>query len=106
MVRSGQQVLDWTEAARDFRESSEWEATPAGQQIGRLRPLASIHGVVMDPLISFGEPTVRGRGVRTEIVAELFRAGETPDGIAAMYELTTPQVNAALRYDLMRRRGA
>lgn len=45
-------------------------------------------------------------GVRTGIVAEFLRAGETPDAIAAMYELSRTQVDAALRYELMRSRAA
>jgi uncharacterized protein (DUF433 family) len=102
VVRSGQQVLDWSREARDFRESSQWQTTDHGPQIAQLRPNASIRDVVLNPLVSFGEPTVSGRGVRTEIIGELIRAGETPDAIADMYELTRSQVDAALRYELLR----
>jgi uncharacterized protein (DUF433 family) len=106
VVRSGQRVLDWSVEARDFAESSQWQTTETGAQIQRLRPTASIHDVVLDPLVSFGEPTVRGRGVRTEIIGELFRADESPDAIADMYELTHSQVEAALRYELLRHQAS
>lgn len=106
VVRSGQRVLEWSESARDFKDSAEWHDTPLGRQIQRLLPESSIDGVVLDPLVSFGEPTIRGRGIRTEVLAELLRAGETLDGIAEMYELSRSQVGAAIRYELIRSQPA
>lgn len=100
VVRSGQGVLDWSREASNFAESLQWEDTPSGSQVRRIRPSADITEVYLDPLISFGEPTVRG--VRTDIIAELVRAGETPDGIAETYELPRSTVDAAVRYELIR----
>ena len=102
IVRTGEHVLDWSPQARDFSESSGW----ASEQIRRVRPQASIEDVVIDPLVSFGEPTVSGRGVRTEVIGELFRAGEPVAAIAEMYELTREQIDAALRYELVRSQAA
>ena len=43
------------------------------------------------------------RNVRTEIIAELFRAGESlSDGIAEMYELPRATIDQALRYEFRR----
>jgi len=100
VVRSGQGVLDWSSEASNFAESLKWEETTFGSQVRRIRPSVDITEVYLDPLISFGEPTVRG--VRTEIIAELVRAGETPDGIAETYELPRSTVDAAVRYELIR----
>lgn len=100
VVRSGQGLLDWSAEAQDFDNSAEWATTPNGQEIRRIRPSADISEVHLDPLVSFGEPTVRG--VRTEIIAELVRAGESPMGIAETYELPRSTVDAAVRYELMR----
>ena len=47
-----------------------------------------------------------GRGVRTEVIGELFRAGEPVAAIAEMYELTREQIDAALRYELVRSQAA
>lgn len=52
----------------------------------------------MDPLRQFGEPVVRS--VRTEIIAELVRAGDSPEMIADLYERTPAQVDAAIRCGL------
>lgn len=100
VVRTDQGILHWSPEARDFEASAEWEQTPSGLEVRRIRPSADVEEVFIDPLVSFGEPTVRG--VRTDIIAELVRAGETPDGIAETYELPRSTVDAAVRYELMR----
>ena len=66
----------------------------------RLRRIAGVNAVVIDPLRQFGEPLFAG--VRTDIVAEQYRAGETVDGIGALFDLDRAQVEAALRYELIR----
>lgn len=104
VVRSGQAILDWSQQADDFRASAEWTGTGMDAQIRLLRPTADIREVVVDPLRSFGEPSVRG--VRTDIIAELVRAGDPPDMIADLYELQRSTVDAAVRYELLRTRPA
>jgi uncharacterized protein (DUF433 family) len=103
VVRSGQGVLDWSREADDFRRSAEWAGEGRAAHVQALRPVADIAEVRIDPLRSFGEPVVRG--VRTEIIAELVRAGDTPDMIAELYELPRPAVEAAVRYELLRGRS-
>jgi uncharacterized protein (DUF433 family) len=61
---------------------------------------------VFDPLRAFGEPVLRGRNVTTEVLGELYRAGETVDGIADSYELAPPLVDEALRYEFRRATSA
>jgi uncharacterized protein (DUF433 family) len=100
VVRSGQGVLKWSKAAEDFRTSVEWTSTDNDAQPRLLRPFHDLPEVTIDPLRGFGEPVVRG--VRTEIIAELVRAGDSPDGIAELYELPRSSVDAALRYELLR----
>lgn len=99
VVRTGQTVPEWTDEAQDFMRSLEWTDDTDAAQPARLRPVSGA-SVVIDPLRGFGEPVVRG--VRTEIIAELLRAGETPQMIAETYELSPSQVNDAVRYELLR----
>ena len=56
---------------------------------------------IRHPLRQFGEPVVRS--VRTEIIAEQIRAGESIDAIVDIYELDRKQVEAAVRHELIRR---
>jgi uncharacterized protein (DUF433 family) len=57
---------------------------------------------VIDPLRQFGEPVVGNSSVRTEIITEQLRAGESIDTIAHLYELPRAAVEAAVRYELGR----
>jgi uncharacterized protein (DUF433 family) len=66
----------------------------------RIRPVAVVKDVVIDPLRQFGEPVVRS--VRTDVIAEQVRAGDSIQMIADLYELTAGEVESALRYELIR----
>ncbi len=46
------------------------------------------------------------RSVRTEIVAELFTAGDSAEMIAEMYDLKVAHVNEAVRFELSLRVAA
>jgi uncharacterized protein (DUF433 family) len=64
----------------------------------RYRPLGRGEPVVADPDLSFGAPTVRG--IRTETITELVRAGEPFDSLTEGYDLSPDEVLAALRFEL------
>lgn len=96
LVRNGQIVL--TEPAQSFFDSAQYSVT--SDVVERLRPVSDVAHVFLDPLRQFGEPVVRS--VRTEIIAEQLRAGETIDSIVETYELDRPLVEDALRYELIR----
>lgn len=100
VVRTGQHVLDWAKPADDFRRSVKWSGDDGNAQPRQLRPMPDIKDVVIDPLRGFGEPVVRG--VRTEVIGELVRAGDSPDMIAELYDLPRQTVDAAVRYELLR----
>jgi uncharacterized protein (DUF433 family) len=105
VVRTGQAVLDWSPPAEAFRRSIEWtDGDENGRQPRLVHPDVDLDQVQIDPLRGFGEPVVRN--VRTEIIVELFRAGESPEGISETYELDREAVLQALRYELRRANGA
>ena len=105
VVRTGQAVLDWSPPAEAFRRSIEWtDCEENGRQPRLVHPDVDLDQVQIDPLRGFGEPVVRN--VRTEIIVELFRAGESPEGISETYELDREAVLQALRYELRRANGA
>jgi len=100
VVRTGQTVPEWSDEAEDFRVSIEWTDDSNSAQPAKLRPVSELRDVFIDPLRGFGEPVVRG--VRTEIIAELFAAGDSVEMIAEMYELPRALVDEAVRYELIR----
>jgi uncharacterized protein (DUF433 family) len=63
----------------------------------RYRPAGPESPVVIDPEQSFGAPTIRG--VRTEVIYEMFDAGDSIDMIASGYELGRDQIEAAIRFE-------
>ena len=98
VIRNGQYML--TGPANQFVGSVEFAASPTDDVVARLHPLSGDRRVVVDPLRQFGEPVVRS--VPTEVIAEQVRAGDRLEMIAELYELTLGEVEAAVRYELMR----
>lgn len=93
VVRNGQLVL--AEVAERFRSAVEYDQGVAG----RLRPDLRTPNVVMDPRRAFGQPAVRN--VRTDSLAEDYRAGTSREDLADLYDLTPEQVDAAIRFELI-----
>jgi uncharacterized protein (DUF433 family) len=83
VVRNIQVIL--TETASRFYASAHFDGSDNGSVV-QLTPVGAAPEVRIDPLRKFGEPLVRS--VRTEIIAEQVRAGESIDSIAELYELT------------------
>jgi uncharacterized protein (DUF433 family) len=101
VVRNNQAVL--TPESGGFVESADFDAEDRFVQ--RLSPAPDLRLVVFDPTRRSGDPVIRDRGVPTAIVAEQLRAGDTIDEIVEAYELTREQVEAAVRYELVRAAG-
>jgi uncharacterized protein (DUF433 family) len=94
VVRSGQAII-LTDEARRFLRKVEFDPPEGGAR--RLYPAGALSPVVIDPLVSFGRPTVQG--VATERLWELADAGETVDEIVAGYDLAPELVRAAIAYE-------
>ena len=72
-----------------FRDSEE-----------RLRSLESLpKNIVIDPLVSFGRPTLASTGVPTNVIAGRFKGGEKIKSIADDYEIKETQIEEALTYE-------
>lgn len=55
--------------------------------------------VAIDPTVSFGRPFIAGKGVRTATIVERLDARETPEVVAADYNLDDSEINAAILYE-------
>jgi uncharacterized protein (DUF433 family) len=94
VVRSGQLLL--TDEAERFRDSLEYDKNGAAKL---LRPQPATPEVIMDPQRAFGQPAIRN--VRTDTLAEEFRAGTSREVLADLYDLTADQVDNAIRFELI-----
>lgn len=118
--RHGQQVIE--EAVRQYLhridrdvDLSPFRLYPFSSQI-IFKMEDSRHGprdleiepknVVIDPLVSFGRPTVAGTGIATNVIAGRFKAGEKIAALADDYEIEESQVKEALSYEGVLRRAA
>ena len=81
------------ETAR-FRDSVRYDAGVAST----LTPASISPDVKLDPARAFGQPTIRS--VRTETLAEDFRAGATRE-LVDLYDLSADQVDQAIRFELI-----
>ena len=93
VVRNGQTLL--APATQRFQEIVGYSAGV----VDRLNPSARTPAVVMDPARAFGQPAIRS--VRTEALAEDYRAGTSREELAELYDLELGQVDEAIRFELI-----
>lgn len=92
-ARSGQVVL--SPSAERFTENVDWDDRLYA--VARIHPMGRRSPVVLDPLIGFGRPVIRA--VRTEAIAEQFRAGDSVRLLARIYQLSEQDIRAALEFE-------
>lgn len=56
--------------------------------------------VVVGPTISFGRPTLAGTNIPTSVLAERFKAGDSPEKLAKDYGRPRKEIEEAIRYEL------
>jgi uncharacterized protein (DUF433 family) len=93
VVRNGQLALDLK--AQRFADAVQYSDGVAAT----IRPTHRTPAVQLDPSRSFGQPSIRG--VRTEVLAEEYRAGQSREALADLYDLEPELVDQALRYELI-----
>ena len=91
----------------------QWVIAPVIEEVGaqidfdektgfaeRWYPLGHQGGVVLDPRIAFGAPTLVGRGVETANVHEFYRAErQNLDRVQSWMDLERHEVEAAIKYE-------
>jgi uncharacterized protein (DUF433 family) len=110
--RHGQQVIKevvekyLTRIERDI-DLSPYKLYPFSKEVrvkNNTRELEALpKNIVIDPLISFGRPTIVGTGVPTNVIAGRFQAGEKVKELAKDYEIEESQIQEALQYEGVRR---
>jgi uncharacterized protein (DUF433 family) len=94
LYQAGMQA--WDEVLDPFLKDMDYEKEVAR----RWWLLGREHEVVVDPDYGFGLPVVARSGVRTEIIAERVRAGDSKDEISYDLDVTPKQIKDALRLEM------
>ena len=89
VVRNGQIITPSIEVRR-FRQAADYDA----DTVSRFRIAQS---VVIDPEYASGEPTIAGRRLRVATLVEALAAGEQPEAVAEMWDITPEAVEDAVR---------
>lgn len=93
VIRNGQTML--APASERFQQIVGY----SDGVVVQLNPDARTPAVVMDPARAFGQPAVRN--VRTDALAEDYRAGTSREVLADLYDLDPDQVDEAIRFELI-----
>ena len=84
-----------------YLERVEWDVVGPRRLFPFVRP--ELDGgpkhIAIDPLIGFGRPIVKRRGISTQVIVERIDAGETVAAVAADYELNEHEVEEAVVYE-------
>lgn len=79
--------------------SVDLEALAEGMKSRGAKPSDASKIIVIDPQVSFGNPIVASRGIRTSAIAGRIDAGESPETVAQDYRLEPYEVEAAILYE-------
>jgi uncharacterized protein (DUF433 family)/DNA-binding transcriptional MerR regulator len=103
LLSGGQWVIE--PVIREFVEQIDFDLD--SELASKWWPLGKDEHVVLDPLVSFGAPSIIGRGVKTANVFDLYRAErQRAEVVAHWMSLTLDEVEAAVRFEKKQRRQA
>lgn len=107
------QLRDRGEAILELLSGGQWVIAPVIRQLARQIDFGSPEGlarrwyplgrrrpVILDPLVSFGAPSIVGRGVKTANVHDLFVAEQgSVAAVRSWWNLTDAEVKAAVEFE-------
>ncbi|MFJ4045768.1 DUF433 domain-containing protein [Microbacterium sp. NPDC089987] len=94
VIRNGQSMM--ADATERFQKAVQYNDHGV---VSRFLPDPRTPEVLMDPGRTFGQPAIRS--VRTEVLAENYRAGSSREELADLYELSLAQIDEAIRFELI-----
>lgn len=67
--------------------------------VSKYWPLGKSKSIIVDPLHSFGRPTIHRTNITTESIYKLHIAGETIETLSYLYNLETIQINNSIEFE-------
>lgn len=104
--RSGQ--LAMRETLKHLLTRVEWDAKGVASRFFPIltEPTFALPDdrlIFLDPAVRYGKPLIAGKGVPTEIVTELYDAGDSIEDIANEYDCTPLEVKTAIQFEAQSR---
>jgi uncharacterized protein (DUF433 family) len=100
--RSGQ--LAMKEILQQLLDRVEWDENNFATRLyPELDHINDDKILIIDPHISFGKPTIKGTGVPTKAIAQLYDAGDSMEEIAEDYDCNVIQIKEAILFESHRR---
>jgi uncharacterized protein (DUF433 family) len=103
--RSGQ--LAMRETLKHLLTRVEWDVNGLASRFFPITELVpepeSDKIIFLDPAIRFGKPVIAGKGVPTDVIAELYNAGDSIEAIADEYDCSPLQVKIAIQFESQNR---
>ncbi|MBS1796788.1 MAG: DUF433 domain-containing protein [Acidobacteria bacterium] len=87
-----------------FSKPINFDTSDESAKVKKLEDIP--RNISIDPLVSFGRPTLAGTGISTNVIAGRFNAGESREELAKDYDITEAQVEEAIDYEGSTRRVA
>lgn len=105
VARCGQ--LAMRETLKHLLTRVEWDANGLATRFFPITELVpdpkSDKIIFLDPSIRFGKPVIAVKGIPTDIIAELYNAGDSIEDIADEYDCTPLQVKTAIQFEFQNR---
>lgn len=96
VIRTGQMIMPSMEIRR-FQQVADYGVVDHGDGRSVCRRLNIAEHVTIDPRYASGEPTIKGRRVRVDILTEAINAGEQTEDIAHAWGIPPQAVEDAVR---------
>ncbi|HYX23460.1 MAG TPA: DUF433 domain-containing protein [Thermoanaerobaculia bacterium] len=100
--KGGQEAMP--EILQAYLERIEWDVRGVPT---RMYPLTRFdyrnapRFVTIDPVVAFGRPVIERKAIKTSVIAERFKAGESIEEIAEDYDLEAFEIEEAVRYEAL-----
>lgn len=91
----GKRQLDLKYLLESFLDKIEFGANGLAQ---KYYPLNDSKNIVIDPRHQFGSPTIAGTNIKTLIINDFYKSGESVENICNLYNITEKQVLDAIQY--------
>jgi uncharacterized protein (DUF433 family) len=91
----GKRQLSFKKILAPFLKNIEFDENQIAK---RYFPLGKKHKVVVDPNHQFGQPTILGTNIKTDVIYSLYKSKESKKNICELYNLQLKQVNDAISY--------